>query len=67
MFHIIHCGNMFQPNLPIIRLIIQWKPLIIITLGLALFDYNNRLITLSGGYNKFALFNSIVTVQLLHA
>jgi hypothetical protein len=29
---------------------IQWKPLIMITLGLALFDNNNRLITLSGGY-----------------
>jgi hypothetical protein len=26
---------------------IQWKPLIIITLGLALFDNNNQLITLS--------------------
>ena len=30
---------------------IQWKPLIMITLGPALFDNNNRLITLSGGYN----------------
>jgi len=29
------------------------------TLGLALFDNNNRLITLSGGYKQFALFNSI--------
>ena len=28
---------------------IQWKPLIMITLGPALFDNNNRLITLSGG------------------
>jgi len=27
---------------------LQWKPLIMITLGLALFDNNNRLITLSG-------------------
>jgi hypothetical protein len=31
---------------------IQWKPLILITLGPALFDNNNRLITLSGGYKK---------------
>ena len=31
---------------------IQWKPLIVITLGPALFDNNNRLITLSGGYNN---------------
>jgi len=30
----------------------QWKPLIIITLGPALFDNNNRLITLSGGYKN---------------
>ena len=29
---------------------IQWKLLIMITLGPALFDNNNRLITLSGGY-----------------
>ena len=27
---------------------IQWKPFIMITLGPALFDNNNRLITLSG-------------------
>ena len=32
--------------------IIQWKPLIMITLGPALFDNNNRLITLSGGHNN---------------
>jgi hypothetical protein len=30
--------------------LLQWKPLIMITLGPALFDNNNRLITLSGGY-----------------
>jgi len=30
--------------------ILQWKPLIMITLGPALFDNNNWLITLSGGY-----------------
>ena len=33
-------------------LYIQWKPLIMITLGPALFDNNNRLITLSGGYKN---------------
>jgi len=32
--------------------VIQWKPLIMITLGTALFDDNNRLITLSGGYKN---------------
>jgi hypothetical protein len=31
---------------------IQWKPLIMIILGLALFDNNNRLITLSGRYKN---------------
>jgi hypothetical protein len=31
---------------------VQWKPLIMITLGPALFDNNNWLITLSGGYEK---------------
>jgi hypothetical protein len=31
---------------------LQWKPLIMITLGPALFDNNNRLITLSGGYKN---------------
>ena len=44
--------------------IIQWKPLIMITLGLALFDNSNRLITLSGGYkNLHYLTQFIVTVQ----
>jgi hypothetical protein len=43
---------------------IQWKPLIMITLGLALFDKNNRLITLSGEYkNLHYLTQFIVTVQ----
>jgi len=32
------------------KLQVQWKPLIMNTLGPALFDNNNRLITLSGGY-----------------
>ena len=31
---------------------LQSKPLIMITLGPALFDSNNRLITLSGGYKN---------------
>jgi hypothetical protein len=44
--------------------VIQWKPLIMITLGLALFDNNNRLITLSVGYkNLHSLTQFIVTVQ----
>ena len=44
--------------------VIQWKPLIMITLGLVLFDNNNRLITLSGGYkNLHYLTQFIVTVQ----
>jgi hypothetical protein len=38
---------------------IRWKLLIMITLGLALFDNNNRMITLSGGYKNLSLFNSI--------
>jgi hypothetical protein len=42
----------------------QWKPLIMINLGLALFDNNNRPITLSGGYkNLHYLTQFIVTVQ----
>jgi hypothetical protein len=43
---------------------IQLKPLIMITLGLALFDNNNRPITLSEGYkNLHYLTQFIVTVQ----
>jgi len=43
---------------------IQWKPLIMIILGLALFDNNNRLITLSEGHkNLHYLTQFIVTVQ----
>jgi hypothetical protein len=30
----------------------QWKPLSVITLGPTLFDKNNRLITLRGGYKS---------------
>jgi hypothetical protein len=44
------------------KILIQWKPLIMITLGPALFDNNNRLITLSGGYkNLHYLIRFIVT------
>jgi hypothetical protein len=32
--------------------VIQWKPLIMITLVPVLFDNNNQLITLSGGYKN---------------
>ena len=32
--------------------VLQWKPLNMITLGPALFDNNNRLIILSGGYKN---------------
>jgi len=43
---------------------VQWNPLIMITLGLALFDKNNRLIILSGGYkNLHYLTQLIVTVR----
>jgi hypothetical protein len=42
----------------------QWKPLIIITLGLALFDNNNRPITLSVGYKHLRYLTQFtVTVQ----
>jgi hypothetical protein len=42
----------------------QWKLLIMITLGLMLFDNNNQLITLGGGYkNLHYLTQFIVTVQ----
>jgi hypothetical protein len=44
--------------------IIQWKPLSMITLEFALFDKNNWLITLSGGYkNLHYLTQFIGTVQ----
>jgi len=45
-----------------VKVKIQWKPLIMITLGPTLFDNNNRLITLSGGYkNLHNLTQFIVT------
>jgi hypothetical protein len=47
--------------------IIQWKLLIMITLGLTLFDNNNRLITLSGGYkNLHYLTQFIVTTIYMY-
>jgi hypothetical protein len=46
---------------------IQWKPFIMITLGPALFDNNNRLITLSGGYkNLHDLTQFIVTIFYMY-
>jgi hypothetical protein len=48
-------------------LLIQWKPLIMITLGPALFDSNNRLITLGGGYkNLHYLTQFIVTTFYIY-
>ena len=50
-----------------IYIYIQWKPLIMITLGPALFDKNNRLITLSGGYkNLHYLTQFIVTTFYMY-
>ena len=46
---------------------IQWKSLIMITLGPALFDNNNRLITLSEGYNNLhCLTQFIVTIFYMY-
>jgi hypothetical protein len=46
---------------------IQWKPLIMITLGPVLFDKNNRLITLRGGYkNLHYLTQFIVTIFYMY-
>jgi hypothetical protein len=45
----------------------QWKPLIMITLGPTPFDNNNRLITLSGGYkNLHYLTQFIVTTFYMY-
>jgi hypothetical protein len=45
----------------------QWKPLIMIILGPVLFDNNNRLITLSGGYkNLHYLTQFIVTIFYMY-
>ena len=46
---------------------IQWKRLIIITLGPTLFDNNNRLITLSRGYkNLHYLTQFVVTTSYMY-
>jgi hypothetical protein len=48
-------GQQYIVNLKIYcwtAILIQWKPLIMITFGPALFDNNNWLITLSGGYKN---------------
>jgi hypothetical protein len=42
---------------------IQWKPLIMITLGPVLFDNNNRLITLSGGYKYLHYLNQFIVTN----
>jgi hypothetical protein len=52
-----HTQNVWKIN-------IHWKPLIMITLELALFDKSNRMIILSGGYkNLHYLTQFIVTAQ----
>jgi len=43
---------------------IHWKPLIMITLGPALFDNNNRLITLSGGYKHLHYLTQFIVTNL---
>ena len=49
------------------RNIMEWKPLIMVTLRPALFDNNNRLITLSGGYkNLHYLTQFIVTTFYMY-
>jgi hypothetical protein len=48
------------------RVITQWKPLITITLGLALFDNNNRLITLSGGYKNLHYLTQFIVTSSSH-
>ena len=45
-----HVQRMEENRIP--KRVLQWKQLIMITLGPALFDNNNRLITLSGGYKN---------------
>jgi hypothetical protein len=53
-----------QLNDSFVFYIVRWKPLIMITLGHALFDNIYRTITLSGGYkNLHYLTQFIVTVQ----
>jgi hypothetical protein len=50
----------FQVNL----YFIQWKPLIMINLGPALFDNNNRLITFSGGYKNLHYLTQFIVTTL---
>ena len=58
---------MFSLNSHKPRIQIQWKPLIMITLGPTLFDNNNRLITLRGGYkNLHCLTQFIVTTFYMY-
>ena len=60
-------SNFFGHKFHGILFLIQWKPLIVITLGPALFDNNNRLITLSGGYkNLHYLTQFIVTIFYMY-
>jgi len=58
---------MFLSEVVVLTEYIQWKPLIMITFGPALFDNNNRLITLSGGYkNLHCLMQFIVTTFYMY-
>ena len=51
----------------VVVVVVQWKALIMITLGPALFDNNNRLITLSGRYkNLHYLTQFIVTTFYMY-
>jgi hypothetical protein len=43
---------------------LQWKPLIMITLGPGLFYNNNRRITLSGGYTDFYFLTQFIVTTL---
>jgi hypothetical protein len=43
---------------------VKQKPLIMITLGPALFDNNNRLITLSGGYKNLHYLTQFIVTPL---
>ena len=52
---------------PLEIILIQWKPLIMITLASTLFDNNYWLITLSGGYkNLHYLTQFIVTTSYMY-
>ena len=66
--HVLTRGNLNVQYIYIyIYIYIEWKPLIMTTLGPALFDNNNRLITLSGGYkNSHYLTQFIVTIFYMY-